>query len=131
MLLTTWAMAYCKERSSPLCASNRLKRKRLVPDESQNTATSSATSRKIWTRLNWIAGRGAVQASGIPAAFTAVTVKKTIAATLRMVVTIAMKLVSILKRLKNRRTIWLCKNRAMISPVAKNPAKAISPRTVT
>ena len=56
------------------------------------------------------------------------TVKKTIAARLRIVVTIAMKFVSILKRLKKRRTIWLCKNRAMISPAAKNPTKAISPR---
>ena len=78
-----------------------------------------------------IAGSGAVQDSGIPAALTAVTVKKTIAARLRIVVTIAMKFVSILNRLKKRRTIWLCKNRAMISPAAKNPTKAISPRTVT
>ena len=58
------------------------------------------------------------------------TVKKTIAARLRIVVTIAMKFVSILNRLKKRRTIWLCKNRAMITPAAKNPKKAISPRTV-
>jgi hypothetical protein len=130
MLLTTWAMAYCRERSSPLCASRRLKRKRFVPEENQKTATNSAISRKIWTRLRLIAGSGAVQASGIPAAFTAVTVKNTTAVKLRIVVTIAMKFVSILNRLKKRRTIWLCKNRAMISPAAKNPTKAISPRTV-
>jgi len=48
MLLTTWAMAYCNDRSSPLCASSRLKKgKRFVPEETQNTATNSAISRKI------------------------------------------------------------------------------------
>jgi len=78
-----------------------------------------------------MAGSGDDQANGIPAAFTAVTVKKTIAARLRIVATIAMKFVSILNRLKKRRTIWLCKNRATINPAAKNPTKAISPRTVT
>ncbi|PYK16600.1 MAG: hypothetical protein DME55_11880 [Verrucomicrobia bacterium] len=59
------------------------------------------------------------------------TVKKTIDARLRMVVTIAIKFVSILKRLKKRRTNWLCRNRAMTSPAAKNPANAIRPRKVT
>src|SRR5438034_2719846 len=96
-------MAYCKDRSSPLCASSRLKRKRFVPEENQKTATNSATSRKIWTRLRLIAGSGAVQGSGTPAAFTAVMVQKTIAATLRIVVTIALKFVSTLHRLKKLR----------------------------
>jgi hypothetical protein len=52
-----------------------------------------------------MAGRAAFQANGIPAALIAVMVKKTIAARLKIVVTIAMKFVSILKRLKKHRTI--------------------------
>jgi hypothetical protein len=78
-----------------------------------------------------IAGRAAFQANGIPAALIALTVKKTIDARLKMIVTMAMKFVSTLKRLKKRRTAWLCKNRAMISPAAKRPANAIRPRKVT
>jgi hypothetical protein len=58
-----------------------------------------------------IAGSGAFQGNGIPAALIAVTLKKMIDARLKMVVTIAMKFVSILNRLKKRRIIWLCKNR--------------------
>jgi len=50
-----------------------------------------------------------------------VTVKKTIAARLRIVVTIAMKFVSILNRLRKTPNDLACKNRAMISPAAKNP----------
>src|SRR5206468_8690501 len=65
--------------------------KRFVLEEIQKTATRRATSRKIWRRLSETAGRGAVQPSGIPAALIALTVKKTRAARLRIVVTIAMR----------------------------------------
>ena len=78
-----------------------------------------------------MAGKGAVQASGIPAALIALIVKKTSAARLKIVVTIAMKFVSILNRLKKRRTNWLCNIRAIMRPAAKNAAKAINPRNVT
>jgi hypothetical protein len=67
----------------------------------------------------------------MPAALIALIVKKTSAARLKTVVTIAMKLVSILKRLKKRRTNWLCNIRAIMRPAAKRPANAISPRSVT
>jgi hypothetical protein len=67
----------------------------------------------------------------MPAALIALIVKKTSAARLRIVVTIAMKLVSILKRLKKRRTKWLCNIRAMMSPAAKRAMNAINPRNVT
>jgi hypothetical protein len=60
----------------------------------------------------------------------ALTVKKTIDARLKMIVTIAMKFVSTLKRLKNGERLALC-NCAMISPAAKRPANAIRPRKVT
>ena len=40
--------------------------------------------------------------------------------------TIAMKLVSSLKRLKSRRTRSLCKNRAMMRPAANKAANAIN-----
>src|SRR5207247_9513651 len=130
-LLMIWAMAYWRARSNPLLTRNRLKRKRFVLEEIQKTATRRATSRKIWRRLSETAGRGAVQPSGIPAALIALTVKKTRAARLRIVVTIAMKLVSILKRLKKRRTNWLCNAQAMMSPAAKRPTDAIRPKKVT
>ncbi len=55
--------------------------------------------------LSLIAGSGAFQGNGIPAALTAVTLKKMIDARLSIVVRIAMKFVSILNRLKKRRTI--------------------------
>src|SRR5207237_4350121 len=124
-------MAYWRARSSPLLTRNRLKRKRFVLDEIQKTATRRATSRKIWRRLSETAGKGAVQASGIPAALIALTVKKTSAARLKIVVTIAMKFVSILKWLKRRRTTSLCKNREMMTPAANSAAKAINPKNVT
>ena len=54
-------------------------------------------------------GSGALQASGIPAALIALTVKKTSEARLRMVVTMATKFASSLNRLKSRRTSALCK----------------------
>src|SRR5438874_1383497 len=126
-----WAMAYWRARSSPLLTRNRLKRKRFVLEEIQKTATRRAISRKIWTRLSETAGKGAVQASGIPAALIALIVKKTSAARLKIVVTIAIKLVSILKRLKKRRTTLLCSIRAITSPAAKRMTKAIIPRNVT
>ena len=43
---------------------------------------------------------------------------------MKKAVTIAMKFTSILKRLKKRRTIWLCNSRAMMSPAAKKTATA-------
>jgi hypothetical protein len=67
----------------------------------------------------------------MPAALMALTVNKASAATLRIVVTIAMKLVSSLKRAKKRRTNSLWRNRATSSPNAKSPAKAIRPRNDT
>src|SRR2546422_4380730 len=124
-------MAYWRARSNPLLTRNRLKRKRFVLEEIQKTATRRATSRKIWRRLSETAGRGAFQSSGIPAALIALTVKKTMAATLRIVVTIARKLVSILKRLKKRRTKRHFNIREMMSPAAKRPTNAISPRKLT
>jgi hypothetical protein len=57
--------------------------------------------------------------------------EKMSAARLKIVVTIATNFVSILKRLKNRRTTWLCKILALRRPVAKRPANAIRPRIVT
>src|SRR5207244_5899759 len=130
-LLMIWAMAYWRARSNPLLTRNRLKRKRFVLEEIQKTATRRATSRKIWRRLSETAGRGAFQRSGIPAALIALTVKKTRAARLRIVVTIAMKFVSILKRLKKRRTKWLCKIRTMTRLDAKIPTNAFSLRNIT
>src|SRR3989454_12810504 len=97
-------MAYWRARSNPLLTRNRLKRKRFVLEEIQKTATRRATSRKIWRRLSETAGRGAIQRSGISGALIALTVKKTMAARLRIVVTIAMKFVSSLKRLEKRRS---------------------------
>src|SRR5258707_1089127 len=97
-------MAYWSARSNPLLTRNRLKRKRFVFEEIQKTATRRPIRRKIWTRLSETAGRGAFQASGMPAALIALIVKKTSAARLKIVVTIATKFVSILKRLKKRRT---------------------------
>src|SRR5207244_13534263 len=76
-LLMIWAMAYWRARSNPLLTRNRLKRNRFVREEIQKTAIKSAISRKIWTRLSETAGRGAFQASGMPAALIAVMVKKT------------------------------------------------------
>ena len=67
----------------------------------------------------------------MPAALIALMVKKTSAARLKIVVRTAMKLVSILKRLKKRRTNWLCNVRAITSPIAKRPTNAINPRNVT
>src|SRR5215218_9711094 len=130
-LLMIWAIAYWSERSRPLLTRNRLNRKRFVREENQKTATRSETSRKIWSRLNEMAGRGAVQSSGIPAALMALTVKKTIAETLRIVVTIAMKLVSSLNRAKKRRTSSLWSARARSRPAAKIALKASTPRNET
>src|SRR5205814_7526951 len=120
-LLMIWAMAYWRARSRPLLTRNRLKRNRFVREEIQKTAIKSAISRKIWTRLSETAGRGAFQASGMPAALIALIVKKTSAARLQIDVTIATKFVSILKRLKKRRTQWLSNIRALLSAAAKSP----------
>ena len=130
-LAMIWAMAYWSARSNPLWTRKRSKRKRFVLEEIQKTATRSPISRKIWTRLNETAGKGALQAKGMPAALIALMVKKTSAARLRIVVTIATKFVSILKRLKKRLTALLCSIRAITSPVAKRMTKAINPRNVT
>src|SRR2546430_16864524 len=105
-------MAYWRARSNPLLTRNRLKRKRFVLEEIQKTATRRATSRKIWRRLSETAGRGAVQPSGKTAALIALTVKKKRAARLRNVVTIAMKVGAVFKRLKKRGTKWACESRA-------------------
>ena len=88
-------------------------------------------SRKIWMRLSETPGRGAFQGSGTPAALIALTVKKTSAERLRIVVTIAMKLLSILKRLKKRRTMPLCSARAVMSPAVSRAVNAIRPRKET
>jgi len=72
-----------------------------------------------------------ILAGALPAALIALMVKKTSAARLRIVVTIATKFVSILKRLKKRRTTLLCSIRAITSPAAKRMTKAITPRNVT
>jgi hypothetical protein len=82
-------------------------------------------------RLSERPGIGVFQARGMPAAFTALTVKKTIAARLKIVVTIAMKLLSILKRAKTRRTKPLCSSRAVNTPTLKSATKAIKPRNET
>src|SRR5207245_2333782 len=124
-LLMIWAMAYWRARSNPLLTRNRLKRKRFVFEEIQKTATRRAISRKIWTRLSETAGRGAFHASGMPAALIALMVKKTSAARLKIVVTIATKFVSILNWMKKRRTKWLYNIREMMSPAAKRTTKAI------
>ena len=67
----------------------------------------------------------------MPAALMALTVKKASAPTLRIVVTIAMKLVSSLNRAKKRRTTSLWSDRASSRPTAKSPAKAMRPRNDT
>ena len=103
-LLTICAIAYCSERSRPLSTRKRLKRKRFVREEIQKTAMSRATSRKIWTRLKETPGNGAFHESGMPEALIALTVKKTNAATLSSVVTMALNFGSSLNRLKSRRT---------------------------
>ena len=61
----------------------------------------------------------------------ALTVKKTSAETLRIVVTIAMKFGSSLKRAKKRRTVPLWSTFAVVSPMAKRVAKASNPRNET
>ena len=129
-MLTICAMAYCKERSRPLSTRKRLNRKRFVRDETQKTAMSSATSKKIWTRLSVIPGRGAFHESGMPAALIALIVKKTKAATLSNVVTIALNFWSSLNRLKSRRTGLLCATLATIIPAAKSAMKAMIPSSV-
>src|SRR2546422_7870050 len=96
-------MAYWRARSNPLLTRNRLKRKRFVLEEIQKTATRRATSRKIWRRLSETAGRGAFQRSGNPAGLIALNVKKKMAARLRIVLTIALKVVSDLERLQKQR----------------------------
>src|SRR5882724_12098537 len=126
-----WAMAYWRARSNPLLTRNRLKRKRFVFEEIQKTATRRAISRKIWTRLSETAGRGAFQASGMPAALIALMVKKTSAARLKIVVTIATKLVSILNRLKKRRTAALCNAWATSRPALKSATNPTRPRKET
>src|SRR6266513_6136158 len=130
-LLTICAIAYCNERSSPLFARNRLKRKRFVREEIQKTATNSAMSRKIWTRLRVTPGNGAFQDNGTPAALTAFIVKNATAATLRIVVRIAIRLTSILKRLKIRRTASLCSARAASTPIENQMTNATMPRNDT
>ena len=67
----------------------------------------------------------------MPAALIALMMKKMSEARLKIVVTTATNFVSILKRLKNRRTASLCKILAVRSPAAKSPANAIRPRKVT
>ena len=61
-------------------------------------------------------GNGAFQDNGTPAALTAFIVKNATAATLKIVVRIAIKLTSILNRLKTRRTASLCSARAAKTP---------------
>src|SRR6202030_3062242 len=130
-LLTIWAISYWSERSSPLFARNRLNRNRLVRDENQNTATNNAISKKIWNRLRFRPGIGAFHDSGTPAALTALIVKNTIAARLKIVVRIAMRLVSILNRLKKRRTASLWRARAVSRPTENQTTNAMIPRNET
>src|ERR1043166_6974011 len=100
-------MAYWRERSSPLLARNRLNRNRFVRDENQKTAINNPISKKIWNKLRLTPGSGAFHERGTPAALIALIVKNTIAARLRIVVRIAIRFVSILNRLRKRRTASL------------------------
>jgi len=74
-------------------------------------------SRKFERGSELTPGNGAFQDNGTPAALTAFIVKNATAATLRIVVRIAIRLTSILKRLKTRRTASLCSARAASTPI--------------
>jgi hypothetical protein len=64
----------------------------------------------------------------MPRPLIALIAKKTSAATLRIVVMIATKLASSLKRLRNRLTTPLWRNLAQINPRPRRPTKAAIPR---
>ena len=74
-------------------------------------------------------GRGEPQARGIPRPLIALTKKKTSAAKPRIVVMMAARLLSILKRLSSRLTKLPWRNLATINPSAIRLKKAMRPRT--
>ena len=109
MLLTIWAIGVLERTIESALREQPVKEKAFRSRRDPKNCNQERDQQKKLKQTQIDSRKTAFQPSGIPAALIALTVKKTIDARLKMVVTIAIKFVSILKRLKKRRTTSLCK----------------------
>ena len=107
----------------PAVDEETVEEKTLRPRGKPKDQEEEADEKENLERLIGTPGRGALQAKGMPRPLIALTVKKTSAATLRIVVMIATKLASSLKRLRKRRTTPLWKTWRQTNPRPSRPDK--------